>query len=101
MSEFIKACPVSQVKEGEGKLVSINGVPVAIFKFEEDFYAINNVCTHAGGPLCEGHVEDKRVACPWHGWEFDLSTGECRFPSKNVQTYDTKVDEEFIWVKIE
>ncbi|MBT4351109.1 non-heme iron oxygenase ferredoxin subunit [archaeon] len=100
MSEFIKACPTSQVKEGEGKLVSIEGVPVAIFNVNGEYSAIHNLCTHQGAPLCEGHIDDGKVACPWHGWEFDVKTGECQFPNKNVKSFDVKVEDDYVFVKV-
>lgn len=83
---------VADFPDGERRLVEVNGRSVGVFRVGERFYALSNVCPHQGGPLCLGRlarravssgpgdarlVEDRTVllACPWHGWEYDLETG--------------------------
>ncbi len=76
-------------REGLGKLVRIKGKEIAVFRIKDEFYAIDNECSHEGGPLCEGEVEDHKVICPWHGAEFDLKSGKVlRLPAtKDLKTY--------------
>lgn len=50
----------------------------ALFNVDGEIFALDNVCPHAGGPLGEGSLEGTIVTCPWHGWSFDVKTGECQ-----------------------
>jgi len=76
MSEFIKVARTGEIAAGEGKAVEVGGKKIAVFNVEGRFYAIDDTCTHRGGPLSEGMVEDAKVTCPWHGAIFDLSSGK-------------------------
>jgi 3-phenylpropionate/trans-cinnamate dioxygenase ferredoxin subunit len=83
---------VEDVPEGERLLVHVAGREIGIFHVDGEFYGLLNRCPHQGGPMCRGEVvglieadrpgqvrldpETKLVACPWHGWEFDLKTGQ-------------------------
>jgi nitrite reductase/ring-hydroxylating ferredoxin subunit len=77
---------------GERKIVEAGRRSIGVFRVGDSFYAINNYCPHQGGPLCLGRTkpwissprpgevtsaeEDALLACPWHGWEYDLATGQ-------------------------
>ena len=66
-------------QEGHGKSILLpNGREIAIFCSNGRFYAIDNTCTHEGGPLGEGELDDCIVTCPWHGWQFNVKTGACQ-----------------------
>jgi Ferredoxin subunits of nitrite reductase and ring-hydroxylating dioxygenases len=85
-------CPVSELRPGERKLVTIGRVEIGVFNVDGTFHAYRNVCPHAGAPVCVGRIggttlpspvyeynygrEGRVIRCPWHGWEFDLETGE-------------------------
>lgn len=56
----------------------VNGQKIAVFKVNGKFYAINGNCTHKGGPLCEGKLNGDTVTCPWHGAQFDVTTGKVK-----------------------
>lgn len=72
---------------------------VAIFRTEQGLRAISNVCTHEDGPLGEGEVKDCVVACPYHDWRFDLSTGEClSHPGREVATFAVRESEGIVWL---
>lgn len=58
-----------------GKLVEVQGRKLAVFNLEGKLYAIDNACTHVGGPLAEGKVANGEVICPWHGSRFEIKTG--------------------------
>jgi 3-phenylpropionate/trans-cinnamate dioxygenase ferredoxin subunit len=81
--------------------VEINGSVVAVFKVDNEFFAIQNRCSHAEASLSEGEVYDCKVECPLHGAEFDLKTGEAlTLPAtKPVATYTTEVNENSVLVK--
>ena len=55
--------------------MEVNGIWIALFNVDGTFYAMDNSCPHAGGPLGEGKVNGGIVECPWHGWRFDIRTG--------------------------
>ena len=75
MSKPIKVAEVSELKPGQGKVVTVGEKELALFNIEGRFYAVDNICPHRGGPLGEGMLEGSVVTCPWHGWKFDVTTG--------------------------
>lgn len=100
MPDFVKVCKKSDVPEGRGKTVDVNGKAVAIFNVEGNFYAISDTCVHRGGPLGEGEVEGKTVVCPWHGWRYDVTTGSNELnPSISVQKYPIRVEGDDVLVE--
>jgi len=70
-----------------GAATTVNLQPLALFRVRSNVYAIQQRCPHAGGPLEVGDIEELGgspcVRCPYHGWRFDLRTGECRFPGRH------------------
>ena len=77
MSKMIKVATVDEVPVNGSKLVEIDFVRIALFNLNGEFYAIEDVCTHDGGPLVEGEiVNGHEVKCPRHGARFDIRTGE-------------------------
>jgi nitrite reductase/ring-hydroxylating ferredoxin subunit len=75
LRRFIKAARRNDIPEGSGRVIETGGRTVALFHANGEFYAIDNACKHQGGPLGDGEVYGTRVVCPWHGWEYDVSTG--------------------------
>ena len=65
----------ADIPEGTGTTVDLAGKKLALFNVGGKFYAIDNECKHRGGPLGEGTLDDTAVTCPWHGWEYDVTTG--------------------------
>lgn len=101
MAEFIRVAGTAEVKPGHGIVAEINGKTIALFNVDGTIHAIDNTCVHRGGPLGEGELEDGMVTCPWHGWQFNVSTGECvKNPSAKVAVYQVKVDGDNITVLI-
>ena len=76
MTEFVTVAKVEEIPPGTGQTVEVHGVWIALFNVDGSFYAIDNTCPHAGGPLGEGHLDGRVVECPWHGWRFNVQTGE-------------------------
>lgn len=93
MLEFVKVAKKSEIPSDTGKLVEVNGREIALFNVEGKICAIDQVCPHQGGPLAEGGLNGKVVTCPWHGWEFDVTTGECTF-NDTIKQMTFKVKEE-------
>lgn len=102
MSDFITAAKVSEINNGEGKVINVNGKEIAIFNVEGEFHAIDNTCRHRGGPLGEGVLDGSIVTCPWHHWQYNVATGASPVnPQIKVDTYEVKVEGNEIKVKIE
>jgi nitrite reductase/ring-hydroxylating ferredoxin subunit len=93
MAEYVRVAGTGDVPPGHGLEAEINGKTLAVFNVGGTFHVTDNTCVHRGGPLCEGEVEGKIVTCPWHGWQFDVTTGECtKNPSAKVEVYQVKVE---------
>jgi nitrite reductase/ring-hydroxylating ferredoxin subunit len=76
MNDFVNVAHVREILPGTGRTVEINGIWIAVFNVEGTFYAIDNACPHAGGPLGEGKLHGTVVECPWHGWKFSVVNGQ-------------------------
>jgi nitrite reductase (NADH) small subunit len=76
VADFVKVARRGEVADGAGKVVEAGGRKIALLNSGGNFYAIDNTCVHQGGPLGEGDVYGTRVVCPWHGWEYDFTTGQ-------------------------
>src|SRR6476469_1946476 len=101
---------VGEIPPGGRKIVEIGGRSIGVFNVNGEYFALRNRCPHQGGPLCEGRlaggVESPRpgeyeyvrdgeiLRCPWHGWEFDLKTGQSWFDpaGTRVRTYPVSVE---------
>jgi nitrite reductase/ring-hydroxylating ferredoxin subunit len=74
---------------------------VAVFRVGGELHAIDGTCCHRGGPLGEGTVDGPIVSCPWHGWRFDVRTGQCvANPGKVQARYAVKEVDGHIVVEI-
>lgn len=106
----IVVCPANEISDGERRIVKADGISIGVYNIGGKFYAIKNVCPHAGAPLCEGHIqtthrpgavgefepalEGRVLRCPWHGWEFDIVTGKGLYDrNSRVATYKVEVDD--------
>lgn len=76
MAAFVKVGTTSELAPGQAKEVEVNGKTIALFNLGGSYYAIDNTCTHRGGPLSEGDVAGQVVTCPWHGAKFNITSGE-------------------------
>ena len=102
MSHFVKAATLSELPPGARKLVEVDGFVVALFNVDGEICAIEDVCTHDGGPVAEGEiVRPGVIACPRHGAEFDLCTGAAlTFPAiEAVGTFEVKVEGDDVFVE--
>ena len=96
-----KAAKKGDLEEGKAQLVELEGKVIALFHQKGRYYAVDNKCPHRGGPLVQGHVEDGKVTCPWHAWQFELSTGVCdTMPGTTQKTYPTKIEDNQILIEI-
>ncbi len=94
MGELVKVGTVSEIPPSTCRHVEVAGRDVAVFNVEGTIYAMGGICTHKGGPLGEGELEGAVVTCPWHGAEFDVTTGQVLGPpaSQSVPTYKVVIE---------
>lgn len=75
MSAFTSVGRTSEFRPNAGKPAIVDGRHLAVFRLDDGFFAIDNLCLHQAGPLCDGPIEDGVVTCPWHGWSYDIRSG--------------------------
>src|SRR5262249_20133652 len=122
----------AEIPPGSRRIVTLEGRSIGVFNVGGEFFALRNACPHQGGPLCQGVLsgfvlpgapgEDPYVRrgeilrCPWHGWEFDIRTGQSYFdPTQNrvriysvelmpgpyvAETYPVRVEGEVVVVEV-
>ena len=92
MSELFKVAEVTDLQPGEGKTIVVGDRELALFNVGGQFHCIDNFCPHRGGSLGEGVLTDKTVACPLHGWRFDVTTGQSPvIPTAKVAAYEVVI----------
>jgi nitrite reductase/ring-hydroxylating ferredoxin subunit len=98
---FVRAAKISDVPAGAIHEVQVEGKALALANVAGKFFAINNTCLHRGGPLGQGSLQDKIVTCPWHGWEYDVTTGKLvQNPNMGVACYPTEVRGEEVFIDL-
>jgi nitrite reductase (NADH) small subunit len=89
---FVRVASVADVEPGSGKVVEAGGRVIALFNVDGTYYAIDNTCLHRGGPVGEGDLDGVVVTCPWHGFQYDVTTGRNVFdPEVGLETYPVRV----------
>ena len=103
MSEFFEVAKVGELPPGEKKLVEVDDIPVALFNVNGEFFAIEDVCTHDGGPLAEGELDGDQIECPRHGARFNVCTGAvlCMPAIEPVECHEVKVEGDGIFVCVD
>lgn len=92
MSDFVKIGETSEMPAaGEAREFQCGNKTICVANMNGTLAAVDNFCPHRGGPLGQGIVEGSKIVCPWHGWEFDLATGNNpHTPDLNVRSYELK-----------
>ena len=75
MSQRHRIAAVADVPPGTGIEAVAAGRMIAVFNVDGEFHAMDGVCPHSGGPIGQGALSGCIVTCPWHGWQFDVTTG--------------------------
>jgi 3-phenylpropionate/trans-cinnamate dioxygenase ferredoxin component len=103
VSEFLRACALSEVAEGGSLAVEVGGEPVAVIRTEGEVFAVRDVCSHAQIALTEGDVDGYTIECWLHGSCFDVRTGKpTNLPATEpVPVYPVKVEGDDVLVSIE
>jgi nitrite reductase (NADH) small subunit len=93
MPGFVKMASLDELPPGAKKEVEYDGRIFALFNIDGQITAIDGICPHQGGPLAEGVVEGTIVTCPWHGWQFDVRTGQSTLGARIRQpVFEVKVE---------
>jgi nitrite reductase/ring-hydroxylating ferredoxin subunit len=96
---FERAANLDEIPPGQIREIPLSGKSVALANVDGKLFAINSVCLHHGGPLGEGNLDGTLVSCPWHGWQYDVTTGKLvQQPTDGVQCYAVELrgDEVFV-----
>lgn len=97
--DFVYACEVDDIQESRAKIITVSGERVAIFKYEDQLSAVNNVCRHQGGPIGEGKIIDGCITCPWHGYQYLPGNGQSPPPfTEKVETYYLKLEGKQVFI---
>jgi nitrite reductase/ring-hydroxylating ferredoxin subunit len=99
---FVAVGRAEDIPPGHGAYVERDGVALAIFNAGGGrFYATGPICPHEDGPLTEGWVEAGAIVCPWHGFDFDLTTGRCGVdPGLSIPVYPVRVSDGVVEVDL-
>jgi nitrite reductase/ring-hydroxylating ferredoxin subunit len=99
---FVRAAGKDEVKTGTICEIQVGGKAIALANVSGKFCAISSICAHQGGPLGEGELEGQVVTCPWHGWQFDVTTGKvAQSTNMGVDTYQVEVRGDDIYVDVD
>jgi nitrite reductase/ring-hydroxylating ferredoxin subunit len=98
---ILRIASVGDVAPGSGVELTAAGRVIALFNVGGEFFALDGVCPHAGGPLGEGTLDGTTVTCPWHGWQFDVTSGKhCLNANIQHARFPVKVDGDDIYVEL-
>jgi metal-sulfur cluster biosynthetic enzyme/nitrite reductase/ring-hydroxylating ferredoxin subunit len=102
MGEFTRVCDVAEVPDPGKTLVDVDGDMVAVFHVDGAWHALDDVCTHDGGPLADGELRNHTISCPRHGAKFDIRTGAAlTMPAiRSTRSHEVKVDDGGVWVRL-
>lgn len=101
MTKFVTIAKLADLEPGSCLSVEAEGIGVALFNVGGTIYALDNTCPHAGGPLGEGTLTGETIVCPWHGWQYNVRTGERLQNSVfKVACYDVQVEGDLIKVAV-
>ncbi len=102
MHEFERAIDATEVPDPGKTLVEVEGEMIALFHVGGQWFAIDDVCTHDGGPLADGELRDHKIACQRHGAKFDIRTGAAlTMPAvRPTRAHETKVEDGGVWVRL-
>jgi nitrite reductase (NADH) small subunit len=107
---------ISDIPSGTRKLITIDNKSIGVFNTGSQIVAILNICPHELAPVCLGKMggttlpskpgefiwgrENEIIRCPWHGWEFDLLTGDCLTDKRKIKHFTTVVEGEKIFIEV-
>jgi nitrite reductase/ring-hydroxylating ferredoxin subunit len=121
MSDRVEICAETDLPPGERRIVEADGREIGVFNVEGTYHALENDCCHLGGPICEGKVtreivaeypgvgkrvqerfsDNPTIACPWHGYEYEMETGDhIGVGTPSLNTFDVVVEDGTIYLTL-
>lgn len=121
MTDRVRVGAVEDLPPGSRKIVEHEGVSVGVFNIDGEYFALLNRCLHDGGPVCRGRVKNEligtyeqpgkrirerfegppAITCPWHGWEYEIQTGNhVGDAGLSLPTFDVTVEEGTVYVTV-
>lgn len=95
----IRVAALSDIPTGTAREVTVGERVIALFNVEGTLFALDGICPHSGGPLAKGRLVGSVVTCPWHGWQFDVTTGRhCLAPRIRQPCVAVEVDGDNVFV---
>lgn len=105
MTKLVEVAADGEIPVGGNKVVTVDDMEIAVFNVDdEQFYAVDDICTHDGGPLAEGEVVNTyEIECPWHGARFDMRTGKalCMPAFEPIEAYEVVRKDGRIYIEID
>jgi len=102
LGRLVKVFGANEMEVGGTKIMKVEGKSIAFFRIGEEFFALDNICLHRGGPLGEGGLDGYRIICPWHGWTYDVRTGAFEIiPALKVKTYAVKKEGDSVFLELD
>jgi nitrite reductase/ring-hydroxylating ferredoxin subunit len=105
---------IGEIAPGQRKIVNIDGRSIGVFNVHGSFIAVLNLCPHESAPVALGRLtgttlpshpgefrwgrEGEILACPWHGWEFDLTTGQCLTDRRKLHRFPVSIEDDTIYL---
>jgi nitrite reductase (NADH) small subunit len=101
MPHWVPLIRAAELPVGTARELVAEGRVIALYHVDEEIYALDGVCPHQGGPLGKGMLEGCIVTCPWHGWQFDVATGQHQLNNRIAQSrFDVRVEGDWILVDL-
>ena len=100
-SRTLQVCPIDSLPQGHSRRFTLpNGEELAISNVNGEYYATDNFCPHRGAALTDGALRGHVIECGWHGWQFDVRTGECLTVTERIRTFKGWVENGIIVVEV-
>ena len=103
MAEWVKVGEVGELAPGEEKQIDLDGIEVALFNVEGEYYVIEDICSHDSAPLCHGKFTGEEITCPRHGARFNVKTGAalCMPAFEPIDTYEVKIKGNDLMIEVD
>lgn len=103
MANWIDVMSTKDLPEGQHTLIVLEDIELLLVNIDNQFYAIENACSHDGGDLSEGEIDGSEITCPRHGARFCLKTGEvlCAPAFENIDTYPVRIVDNRIQIALD
>ncbi len=103
MPEYEKVAELDELADQDRKSIIVDDTPALLIRVGEEYFCIEDVCSHDGQPLTDGPIENCSIECPRHGARFDLATGQalCMPATEGIQTFSVEVREDGIYAGVQ